>query len=376
MRRILILSIALCLGLAPSARAEAPSCDRASLLASVRFPVKGWGTDFCKHAVPYDEIRSGGPPRDGIPPIDHPRFQTPALARAWLRGREPVIEVVRGGDARAYPLQILIWHEIVNDTVGKVPLVITFCPLCYTALVFERPTVDGRLLTFGTSGNLRHSDLVMWDRQTESWWQQFTGEAIVGRLTGRRLKQVAGNIVSFEDFARRHPSGLVLSRKTGFDRRYGKNPYVGYDDIDSRPFLFRGKLRGTHKPMARVVGVIRGASRRAFLLKKLRRARVLEAELGATPVVALWQEGQASAVDTATIAEGRDLGTTAVFEATLEGRRLHLRAEPGRGFIDRETRSTWSIAGLATAGPLKGKRLTPVPHHDTFWFAWAVFTGK
>jgi hypothetical protein len=136
-----------------------------------------WRTDFSRHTVPLDEIRSGGPPRDGIPPIDHPQFVDFASANAWLHDREPVVAVHRHKVAKAYPLQILIWHEIVNDTIGHAPITVTFCPLCNSAIAFPRQ-LDGQVLDFGTTGRLRHSDLVMWDRQTESWWQQLTGKPL------------------------------------------------------------------------------------------------------------------------------------------------------------------------------------------------------
>ena len=145
-----------------------------------------FATDFTKHSVPYSEILSGGPPRDGIPAIDDPRFVSVEEAESWLEPREPVILFRIGNDVRAYPIQIVMWHEIVNDTVGGVPVVVTFCPLCNTAIAFDR-TVEGRELTFGTTGRLRFSNLIMYDRQTESWWQQATGDAIVGKFTGKQL---------------------------------------------------------------------------------------------------------------------------------------------------------------------------------------------
>ena len=173
----------------------------------------GWRTDFSRHSVPFGEIGSGGPGKDGIPAIDHPHF-APADRVDFLRPREPVIELTARGETRGYPLQILIWHEIANDDIRGVPVAVTFCPLCNTAIAFDR-RVGGRTLDFGTTGNLRNSDLVMYDRRTESWWQQFGGEAIVGRYTGTRLRQLPTRIVSWAEFRRRDPNELVLSRQTG-----------------------------------------------------------------------------------------------------------------------------------------------------------------
>jgi hypothetical protein len=176
--------------------------------------------------VPYSEILSGGPPRDGIPAIDEPRFVTAEEADEWLEPQEPVIFLQIGDDARAYPIQVLMWHEIVNDTVGGVPVLVTFCPLCNTAIGFER-TLDGRVLDFGTAGRLRNSNLIMYDRQTESWWQQATGGAIVGELTGRQLTFRPASIIAWADSKATHPGGEVLSRETGYGRDYGRNPYSG-----------------------------------------------------------------------------------------------------------------------------------------------------
>ena len=195
-----------------------------------------WKTDVTKAIVPLSEIGPGGPPRDGIPPIDEPRFISPADAGAWLKDDEPVIAFELNDDMRAYPIQILIWHEIVNDVVGGVPVMITLCPLCNTAIAFDR-RVDGQALRFGTTGNLRHTDLVMWsDDPGETWWQQITGQALVGDLVGRQLTMLPAEIVSFRDFRTAFPNGQVLSRDTGNPRRYGWNPTS--DTTTSTPAQF------------------------------------------------------------------------------------------------------------------------------------------
>jgi uncharacterized protein DUF3179 len=203
-------------------------------------------TDFSKHSVPFAGIKSGGPPKNGIPAIDAPRFERLADGKttgssAALGDTEPVIALSIGDDARAYPLRVLIWHEIANDSVGGTPVVVTYCPLCNAALVFER-VVDGRVLDFGTTGKLRNSDLVMYDRQTESWWQQFTGEAIVGAMTGRHLRLMPSRLESFDRFRQRFPQGKVLIPNNPNARNYGRNPYVGYDATGQRPFLYDGSL--------------------------------------------------------------------------------------------------------------------------------------
>jgi len=172
----------------------------------VSFETSGWRTDFARHGVALSTITSGGPGRDGIPPLDHPRFVSAVAAARILPAREPVIAVAIAGHARAYPLDILVWHEIVNDTLASRPIAVTYCPLCNTAIVYSRRAAS-RLLSFGTTGNLRNSDLVMWDRQTQSWWQQFNGRAIVGTLAGQQLTALPSQTLSFADFRARYPHG-------------------------------------------------------------------------------------------------------------------------------------------------------------------------
>lgn len=268
-------------------------------------------TDFSKSAVDYSEIMSGGPPKDGIPPIDRPLFKPQAEVRG-LGEHEPVVSVSLNGDARAYPIGILIWHEIVNDTVGGVPVAVTFCPLCNTSIVFDR-RFDGQVLDFGTTGKLRRSDLVMYDRQTESWWQQFLGEGIVGEMTGKRLKMVPARLESISLFRARHPEGLVLVPNDDRARAYGKNPYKGYDRL-AAPFLYDGALPKGFAPLSRVVRV----GDQAWSLALLRCVGKIQTPDG---LEITWREGQNSALDTATIKQGRDVGNVTV-ERTVSGNRM------------------------------------------------------
>jgi uncharacterized protein DUF3179 len=327
---------------------------------------------FCRHIVPYSEILSGGPPKDGIPAIDEPRFVSVEDAASWLEPKEPIILFQIGDDVRAYPIQIVMWHEIVNDTVGGVPMVVTFCPLCNTAIGFER-IVDGRELTFGTTGRLRFSNLIMYDRQTESWWQQATGEAIAGEFTGGRLDLRPASIVPWADFRSAHPGGKVLSRETGFSRDYGQNPYAGYDDIDNSPFLYEGpQTPGTLPPMARVITVDSGGEAVAYPYDVLRRERVVNDTVAGAPVVVLWEPGTASALDEDAVAAGRDVGSAAVFARAAGGRTLTFGSEGDR-IVDEQTGSEWNPLGRALEGELTGAQLKRVVSIDHFWFSWAAF---
>jgi hypothetical protein len=329
-------------------------------------------TDFSKHAVSYQEILSGGPPKDGIPAVDAPKFISVEEAEQWLSPVEPVILVQVGDDARAYPLQILTWHEIVNDAVGGVPLTVTFCPLCNTAIAFER-TVDGRVLDFGTTGRLRFSNLIMYDRQTETWWQQATGEAIAGELTGTRLKFYPATIISWADFNTHHPDGKVLSRDTGFGRDYGRNPYTGYDNVNSSPFLYRGpETPGALPAVARVLTIDLNSEAVAYPYDVLQGVRMVNDTVGGTEVVVLWHEGTASALDASRIAEGRDVGAASAYSRVLDGETLTFSLDGGR-IVDDQTGSEWNVLGQAVGGKLAGKSLTPVVAINHFWFSWAAF---
>ena len=252
MARILLLWLVLltaCTPLSAPTPAAPPTATREGLPSIDPLPasdppfellVSEWRTDFSRRIVGWNEIRSGGPPKDGIPAIDNPVFEEIESAGSWLSARDPILVFEHEGEARGYPLAILIWHEIVNDRGGDLPVTITFCPLCNASIVFAGE-FEGEILDFGTTGLLRNSDLIMYDRQSESWWQQATGTAIVGKHAGAQLTFLAAHILSFEDFTTAYPNGQVLVRPT-LACSHGSNPYAGYDSMSGRPFLFDGTL--------------------------------------------------------------------------------------------------------------------------------------
>lgn len=327
--------------------------------------------DFPEPLVDPAEIRPGGPPPDGIPSIDEPRFET-ASEVDWLAGAEAVLALEAGGEARAYPLRIMIWHELVNDVVGGVPVTVSYCPLCNSAVAYDR-RLGPHVLDFGTSGRLLNSSLVMYDRQTESLWAHFTGQAVIGYLAGARLDLVPVQTVSFGAFLAAHPDGAVLSLETGYPgyaSRYGQNPYVGYDDPDSTPFLYRGPTDDRLPPMTRVLAVRGDGPTAAVPLDALRRDRVVSFEAQGRDLIALYAPGTASALDTADVAAGRDVGSTGVFWAQADGRPV--RVEPaGDGIFADADGSLFDILGRRRGG--SGPNLTPVEHLDTFWFAVTAF---
>ena len=300
-RRLAGLGLALVLALATSSdlRADPAAWSR-----------EGWRTDFTRLTVPPEEIRSIIP-RDRIPAIDEPDF-VPVESETTLAGREPVLSLIVDGDARAYPLRIMMWHEIVNDVVGGVPVAVTYCPLCNAALVFES-TVDGERLDFGTSGKLRHSDLIMYDRQTESWWQQFSGVGIAGVHAGTELEMIPSRLDSWDRFRAAYPDGKVLVPNDPTMRAYWQNPYGGYDSA-LVPFLFDGTLPDGLPALERVV-LVRAEEPFAVTLALLAE----KGTLTEGDYVLSWAPGQASALDTGAIAEGRDVGNVTV-EQIVDGR--------------------------------------------------------
>jgi thiol-disulfide isomerase/thioredoxin len=359
-----------------------PSLEATATLLPEEDPPPGaegeFSTDFSKHSVPYSDILSGGPSKDGIPAIDTPKFVSIAEAGEWLSPQEAILLVQVDGDARAYPIQILMWHEIVNDTVGELPLAVTFCPLCNTGIAFER-TLDGQVLDFGTTGRLRASNLVMYDRQTESWWQQATGEAIAGELTGRQLPFIPAAMISWENFKAAYPEGQVLSRETGHDRDYGRNPYAGYDDVNGFPFLFDGQApNGVLPPMARVIAVDLNGEAVAYPYDALEDVSAVNDTVGGVPIVVLWVPGTASALDAGTVDGGRDVGAAVVFSRELDGQTLTFVADGDR-IVDEQTGSEWNVLGRAMSGPQAGSQLASrmssirIVGVNHFWFSWATF---
>lgn len=334
-----------------------------------------WNTDIENRIVDLDEIVALLP-RDGIPPIDDPVYWNVDQAKNTFFQHEPVMVVDIKGDARAYPLSILMWHEIVNDVVGGKPVSVTYCPLCNAAIVFDRRLEHDNeeyQLDFGTSGMLRKSDLVMWDRQTETWWQQLTGEGIVGDLAGVELTMVPSLLISFEEFTESYPDGKVLSTETGARRDYGANPYERYDDLGvEQPRLFDGEVDDRLPAMERVINITVNKDHRIYPLSKIQEEGVINDEPFGKPVVIFFQKGTVSVLDAPDISEGRDVGAVSVFDPVVNGERLTFR-KTDEGFIDEQTGTRWNISGKGVEGELKGRQLSWVFHGNHFAFAWLAF---
>lgn len=348
-----------------------PAVQIQDTIAGRRIPTyRGFSTDFSLTTIEPQDILDGGPPKDGIPAIDDPKFISIAEAARWMESDEPVFAVSADGTTHLYPVQILTYHEIVNDVIGTTPVTVTYCPLCNTGISFLRD-FDGQILDFGTTGRLRYSNLLMYDRQTESWWQQATGEGVVGEYAGYQLELYPMQMLPWDRAVERYPDAAVLSRETGFARNYGTNPYVGYDTGD--PFLYRGPATpGELNPMARVVQIVVDGATRAVPYPVVAEQGFVEHTVGGTPVVVFWEPGTASALDTRDIAAGRDVGSANAFARVHDGVTLEFESAAG-GFTDVQTGSLWDATGLAVSGELSGARLEPVVGIQHFWFSYSAF---
>ena len=334
---------------------------------------EGWNTDFLIRTVSYESIFSGGVPRDGIPPIETPLFSQISESPDYLMEDEPMIVIENNGEAKAYSLNILTRHEIVNDEIGGLKISVTFCPLCNSAIVFQR-VVNGTELTFGVSGNLRNSDLVMYDRQTHSWWQQLTGEAIAGKHAAGPvvLDVFPSSILPLREFRTRYPDGLVLLRDPTYRGSYNRPFYSGYDELSSvRPFLFTGELDDRLPPTERVLAIQANGESIAYAWEYLRENIAIHGEVGGIPFVTFFDDGTLSSFPDSRN-NPRVAGSSVAFSPEVDGMSLTFTVT-NRGIEDEETGSLWSSSGLAVEGQLEGATLETVPHGNHFWFAWYAF---
>jgi hypothetical protein len=307
--------------------------------------------DGGKAIVSLDQIVSGGPPQDGIPSIDNPKFVS--ASDAGLQDSDLVLGLDINGDVKAYPLNILVWHEIVNDVVGGEPVAVTYCPLCFTNQVFKR-TVDGQIVEFGTSGKLYNSNLVMYDRTSESLWSQALGQAIVGEHAGRKLERVPFDVAFWKEWKALYPESKVLSQDTGFGRPYGVDPYGDYytDPRIIFPVSHRDDRLG---PKEIVIGLENGGTYRAYRLDQVEDSHVINDEIN----------GKSIALVSLHPFMAR------AYDRVVDGQTLEFQYDGGT-ILD-QTGSVWNFDGEAVEGEMKGKKLTRLPFDEGFWFGWAAF---
>lgn len=309
-------------------------------------------TDGVLHTIPLDKIKSGGPPKDGIPSIDEPVFVAASDA-GFVSDSDTVIGLNLNGDARAYPLLILVWHEIVNDEVGGVPVAVTYCPLCYTSQVFER-VIQGEAVEFGTTGKLYQSNLLMYDRLTDTYWSQALGAAVKGPLSGDRLDRVPFDIASWGDWKDLHPETVILSTDTGHIRSYGVDPYGTYY-TDPRIIFPVDNPDDRMHPKEIVIGLGLGGIHKAYRQADIESEVAINDSLGGTEILLL----------------SMFPGNTRAFDRTLDGQVLSFVHREGR-VADLESGSEWNYDGLAVSGSLAGSQLERLPIEPGFWFEWAT----
>ncbi len=310
-------------------------------------------TNGMKHIIPLDKIKGGGPPKDGIPSIDNPQFAE-IQGSQFVSDSDTVIGLEINGDARAYPLFILVWHEIVNDRVGDVPVAVTYCPLCYTNQVFER-IIDGQEVEFGTSGKLYNSNLVMYDRWTESYWSQGLGIAITGELTGMQLKTVPFDVITWGDWKKIHPDTLVLTTDTGHLRSYATDPYGDYY-TDPRIIFPVDNSDDRMHPKEIILGFHEDGIYKAYKQNDVELHNIINDDIGETPIMLVSLFSQNSRA----------------FDRTVNGEILEFEFVDGK-IIDTTTKSEWNYDGIAVSGPLEGNKLTRMSIEPGFWFEWIAF---
>lgn len=316
-----------------------------------------------KHIVPVDQIVSGGPPPDGIPSIDDPKFISVQEAGKFLEDSDFVLGLNINGDIRAYPLQILVWHEIVNDNVGGIPVAVTYCPLCFTNQVFNRSLDDGQeVVEFGTSGKLYNSNLVMYDRTSKSLWSQAMAEGIVGKYAGTKLERVPFDVAYWKEWKQLYPESKILSRNTGSNRPYGVDPYGDY--YTNSDVLFPVSNKDNRLGLKEIViGFENKGQYKAYKLQEIENKKVINDQVNGKPI-ALFSLHPFMVRAYDRIVEDGEL--TLEFEYDADNNRI----------IDKQTGSEWNFEGMAINGQMKGKQLTRLPYDEGFWFEWIAFHPK
>jgi hypothetical protein len=319
-----------------------------------------------KHTVPLDKILNGGPPQDGIPSIDNPKFQSVQEADKILEDSELVVGLNIHGDIRAYPLQILVWHEIVNDVVGGESVAVTYCPLCFTNQVFNRTLIDGNTVEFGTSGKLYNSNLVMYDRKSNSLWSQALGEGIVGKYAGIKLERIPFDVAYWKEWKEVYPESKVLSRDTGSSRPYGADPYGNYytNDLILFPIANDDKRLGLKEI---VIGLENKGQYKAYKLQDIENKKVVNDVIGEDKKIAL---------------VSLEPFMVRVFDRVIDNyvdneyNKIVVDLfynDTSNTLIDRITGSEINFEGKFISGSLENKQLTRLPMDQGFWFEWAAF---
>jgi hypothetical protein len=324
-----------------------------------------------KSIVPLDQIVSGGPPPDGIPSVDNPKFISIQEASKFLKDSELVLGLNINGDVRAYPLQILVWHEIVNDNIGDVPVAITYCPLCFTNQVFNRTIDEGVVVEFGTSGKLYNSNLVMYDRTTKTLWSQALAEGIVGKYAGTKLQRVPFDVAYWKEWKQLYPDSKVLSRDTGSNRPYGADPYGDY--YTNSDVLFPVSNKDSRLDLKEiVVGFENKGQFKAYKQQDIENKKVINDQVNGRPIALFSSYPFMVRAYDPLVVEGGGEGR----QQTIVLLQFEYNTKDKSSFIDKQTGSLWNFEGKAISGQMKGKQLTRLPFDEGFWFEWVAFHPK
>lgn len=303
--------------------------------------------------VPLEKIVSGGPPKDGIPSIDKPKF-VPVEKATFIEEGDIVIGLQYNGVTKAYPLKILVWHEIVNDNIGGIPVAVTYCPLCFTSMVFVR-NIDGQEVEFGTSGKLYNSNLVMYDRLSDSLWSQAMVRGISGKYSGYELERLPFDLAYWREWKQLYPDTLVLSTDTGSTRPYGVDPY---GDYYTTPQIYFPVERSDDRlgPKEVVMGLDYNKNHKAYKLDDIVKQKVINDSIGEKSVLLV----------------SLHPFMVRAYDRVVDGNLLEFHLDDNR-LSDKQTGSEWNFEGKAISGPLKGKQLTRLALDPSFWFSWAAF---
>lgn len=336
-----------------------------------------WQTDTTQTNISLRELKSLLP-RDGFQVISNPKFVDKEGWQAYYFRFEPVIALSVDGTQKAYPLNVLTFHEIANDVIANIPIAVTYCPLCNAGVVYDRRlNLRGKtyVLDLAVSGMLRKSDMVMWDKQTETWWQQLTGEGLVGTLQGQQLNVLVSQIISVEEFFDSYPEGQIMVSpvKENYDGEYGTNPYVKYDSLGNQGSKFFDGPPDSRLPaMERLIDVENGGKYKVYPFSSIKRKRVINDDFEGKHLVIFYTAKTVSVLDAALIKDARHVGTATVFSSVVDGKTMIFKRKRGK-FIDHATGSVWDITGKCVEGALKGKQLVTEPHSNHFAFAWLAF---
>ncbi len=318
------------------------------------------GEEENRNIVPPELIVNGGPPPDGIPSIDNPKFIQIQKAEEFLEDSDLVVGLNINGDIRAYPLQILVWHEIVNDKVGNTPVAITYCPLCFTNQVFNRTMNDGQILEFGTSGKLYNSNLVMYDRTTKSLWSQAMAQGIGGTFAGIKLERIPFDVAYWKEWKQLYPDSKVLSTDTGSTRPYGADPYGDY--YTNGEILFPVSNSDDRLGLKEIViGLENKGQYKAFKLQEIEDKKVINNQVNGKPIVLF----------------SLHPFMARVYDPVVNGQILEFNYNiKDKKFVDKQTNSIWNFDGKSISGQMKGKQLTRLSSDEGFWFEWVAFHPK